>query len=95
MPHLAEEMWSKLGHATLLADEAWPVADPAFLADERITIGVQVNGKLRGTIEVASEASEADTRSAALALPNVVKVMAGKAPRKVIIIPKRIVNVVI
>lgn len=95
MPHLAEELWERLGHRSLLAVEPWPVADPAFLADERITIGVQVNGKLRGTIEVASEASEADTRSAALALPNVVKVMAGKAPRKVIIIPKRIVNVVI
>ncbi len=95
MPHLAEELWERLGHRSLLAVETWPVADPTLLADERITIGVQVNGKLRGTIEVATDASEADTRSAALALPNVVKIMAGKAPRKVIIIPKRIVNVVI
>ena len=95
MPHLAEELWSRLGHDTLLADAPWPVADPAFLTLATVTLGVQVNGKLRGTIEVASDAAEEDTRAAALALPNVVKAMAGKAPRKVIVIAGRIVNVVV
>jgi leucyl-tRNA synthetase, eubacterial and mitochondrial family len=94
-PHLAEELWLRLGHRTLLADQPWPVADPVFLAAATVTLGVQVNGKLRGTIELASDASEEDTRVAALALPNVVKAMAGKTPRKVIIIAGRIVNVVV
>lgn len=95
MPHLAEELWSILGHTTLLAQEPWPVADPAFLVEAVVTIGVQVNGKLRGTIEVPVASSEDETRSAALALPNVVKAIGGKTPRKIIIIPKRIVNVVV
>ncbi len=95
MPHLGEELWQRLGHETLLVDAPWPVADPAMLIDETVTVGVQVNGKLRGTIELPKDSAEEDTRAAALALPNVTKAIDGKSPRKVIVVPNRIVNVVV
>jgi leucyl-tRNA synthetase len=95
MPHLGEELWQRLGHDTLLVDAPWPVADPAMLIDETVTVGVQVNGKLRGTIELPKDSGEDDARAAALALPNVTKATEGKPPRKVIVVPNRIVNVVV
>jgi leucyl-tRNA synthetase len=96
VPHLAEEVWQALGHATLLAGEvAWPVADPELVIDDSVTIAVQVNGKLRATIylprDIATDAAEA----AALAEPNVQRAIEGKALRKVIVVPNRIVNVVV
>ena len=95
MPHLAEELWARLGHRSLVVDEPWPAADPAMLIEQRVTLGVQVNGKLRGTLELAKDAPEPDVRAAALALPGVAKVIAGKAPRSVIVVANRIVNVVV
>jgi len=95
MPHVAEELWQILGHADLLAERAWPQADTAWLLEDRITIGVQVNGKLRGTIDVSRDCNESDARTAALALPGVVSVLAEKTPRKIIVVPNRIVNVVV
>jgi leucyl-tRNA synthetase len=95
MPHLGEELWQRLGHDTLLVDAPWPSADPAMLIDETVTVGVQVNGKLRGTIELPKDSGEDDARAAALALPNVSKAIDGKPPRKVIVVPNRIVNVVV
>ena len=95
MPHVAEELWQRLGHETLLADTRWPEADASMLVDETITVGVQVNGKLRGTIELGPDSNEEEARTAALALPNVSKAMDGKPPRKVIVVPNRIVNVVV
>ena len=95
MPHLAEELWQRLGQTTLLVDQPWPVADPALLVEDRVSLGVQVNGKLRGTLDVASDTSVEDVRAAALALPNVVKALDGKPPRSVIVVPRRIVNVVV
>jgi len=95
MPHLAEELWQALGHQTLLVDQPWPEADPALLVEHTVTVGVQVNGKLRGTIELTKDAAEDDVRSAALALPNIAKAMTGKPARKVIVVPNRIVNVVV
>ncbi len=95
MPHLAEELWQRLGHRTLLVDTPWPVADPVMLVDETVTVGVQVNGKLRGTIEIAKDSGDDDARAAALALPNVAKAMAGRPPRKIVVVPNRIVNVVV
>ncbi len=95
MPHLAEELWQRLGHGTLLADTRWPEADPAMLVDDTVTVGVQVNGKLRGTIQLGKDCGETEARAAALMLPNVVKAMGEKPPRKVIVVPNRIVNVVI
>ena len=94
MPHLTEELWSALGRATLLVDEAWPVADPALLIDDTVTVAVQVNGKLRGTLELARDVAAATAEAAALSLPAVEKLAEGRRPRKVVVVPNRIVNVV-
>ena len=95
LPHLAEELWQRLGHDTLLAEERWPVADPQLLVEERVTLGVQVNGKLRGTLELAADADAAEIRAAALALPKVAEMIGSRTPRNVIVVPNRIVNVVV
>ena len=94
MPHLAEELWQRLGHARLLCDEAWPEADPRLLVEDQVTLAVQVNGKLRGTIDLARDAPEDEAREAALALPNVAGLLAGRAPRKVVVVANRVVNIV-
>ncbi len=94
IPHLAEELWQRLGRDGFICQDAWPEADPDLLAEERATIAVQVNGKLRGTIELALGAGEADTREAALQLPNVIRAIEGAEVRKVIVVPDRVVNVV-
>ena len=95
MPHIAEELWRHLGHRTLLADTAWPVADPGLAAEENVVIGVQVGGKLRGTIEMARDSDEAAVREAALAHANVRRSVGDRAVRKVVVVPNRIVNVVL
>ncbi len=95
MPHLAEEIWSALGHESLLVDQPWPDADAALIVDENVTVAVQVNGKLRGTIELAKDAPEDVARESALANENVRAFIADKAVRKVIVVPNRIVNIVV
>ncbi|HWG80317.1 MAG TPA: leucine--tRNA ligase, partial [Stellaceae bacterium] len=95
MPHLAEELWHLLGHDTLLADERWPEADPALVVEDTVTVAVQVNGKLRATIELPRDAAQAEAESAALAQSQVQRAMEGKPARKVIVVPNRIVNVVV
>jgi leucyl-tRNA synthetase len=94
LPHIAEEMWSALGHKTLLVDTPWPEPDPALLTDDTVTLAVQVNGKLRGTITVAKDAAKEACEAEALALPTVQKQLDGKPPRKVIVVPGKIVNIV-
>jgi leucyl-tRNA synthetase len=94
-PHLAEEMWAALGGSGLLCDQPWPKADAALVVDDVVTIAVQVNGKLRATIDLPRDAAEATAKETALAAPNVAAAMAGKPPRKVIVVPNRIVNVVV
>ncbi len=93
-PHLAEELWAQLGHATLLADQPWPGFDPALVADETITVAVQINGKLRATLTLARDLPAADVEKAALAEPAVIRVLDGKAVRKIVVVPNRIVNIV-
>ncbi len=93
-PHLAEEVWQTLGFTTLLVNTPWPDFDPAQLEDDVVTLAVQVNGKLRGTISVAKGASKDACEAAALALPAVQKQLDGKPPRKVIVVPEKIVNIV-
>jgi len=94
MPHLAEEMWQTLGGAGLLAEQPWPAADPELTRDERVTIAVQVNGKLRATLEIPQDTDNAAVESAALDLPQVIRWLEGRQPRKVIVVPNRIVNIV-
>jgi leucyl-tRNA synthetase len=95
IPHVAEAMWAELGHATMLCNESWPKADPALLVDESVTLAVQVNGKLRGTISVPRDAAEQVAKDAALAVPNVQTAMAGKPARKIVVVPNKIVNIVV
>jgi leucyl-tRNA synthetase len=94
MPHLAEEMWQELGGSGLLAEQRWPQADPELIRDEQVTMAVQVNGKLRATIEVPRDMGSAAVEDAALALPQVMRWLEGHVPRKVIVVPNRIVNIV-
>jgi len=94
MPHLGEEAWAELGHTNFLADTPWPAADAALVVDDTITIAVQVNGKTRGTIDLPRDCPKDEAEKAALALPAVERQLDGKAPRKVIVVPNRIVNVV-
>jgi leucyl-tRNA synthetase len=94
-PHIAEEMWSRLGHDRSLAYEPFPEADPAFLADEEVEYPVQVNGKVRARIVVAAGTPAAAVESAALADPKLVAALGGKAPKRVIVVPGRTVNVVV
>ncbi len=95
MPHLAEEAWAALGHESLIAEAAWPVANPEMLQDETVTIAIQVNGKVRATIDIPKDAPEDSVREQALAADNVQSFVAGKEIRKVIVVPNRIVNVVV
>ena len=93
-PHISEEIWQMLGTTSILTETKWPAFDPALLEDDTVTIAVQVNGKLRGTITVAKAADKAALETAALAIPAVQKQLDGKPPRKVIIVPGKIVNIV-
>jgi leucyl-tRNA synthetase len=95
MPHLAEELWQRLGHDGLLADEPWPEADPTLVIDDLITMAVQVNGKLRATIALPRDSAKEVAERAALADAQVQRAMAGKSARKVIVVPNRIINVVV
>ncbi len=95
MPHLAEECWTILGHSNLVAEAAWPVADPSLVIEDTIRLPVQVNGKKRGDIVIARDADEQQLQTAALALPAVQRALEGRRVRKVIIVPQRIINVVV
>jgi len=94
MPHLAEECWSTLGHARLVATQGWPVVDRSLLVEDVVVLPVQVNGKRRGEVTVRRDAATADIEAAALSLDEVRRHLEGRAPKKVIVVPQRIVNVV-
>jgi leucyl-tRNA synthetase len=95
MPHLAEECWAALGHHDLVATRAWPEIDHSLLVEETITLPVQVNGKKRGELTIPIDASQADVETATLALEAVRRALDGHTPRKIVVVPKRIVNVVV
>lgn len=95
IPHLAETLWAEMGHDTLICEEDWPVANDAFLAADTVTIGVQVNGKVRATITLPANADSKTFEETALAQDGVQKAIDGKQVRKVIVVPGRIVNVVV
>jgi leucyl-tRNA synthetase len=94
MPHLAEELWRMLGHETLLAETAWPVAIESLLVQDTVKLAVQVRGKMRGTIEVARDADQDAAERAALALATVTAALDGDEIKKIIYVPNRIINVI-
>jgi leucyl-tRNA synthetase len=94
-PHIAEELWQRLGHAGSLAYEPWPRADPAMLRDDSVEVPVQVNGKLRGRVTVAADADGAALEKAALADPKVAAALEGRQPKKIIVIPKKMVSILL
>ncbi|MBO0680073.1 leucine--tRNA ligase [Mycolicibacterium sp. S2-37] len=93
-PHLAEELWRRLGHDTSLAHGPFPVADPQYLVDDTVEYPVQVNGKVRGRITVAADADKDTLQAAALADEKVQAFLDGTAPKKVIVVPGKLVNIV-
>ena len=92
-PHIAEELWERLGEPTSVFDSTWPAYDPALATEDLVTLAVQVNGKLRGTIQVPRTITEDAALRAALADPGVARFVSG-APRKVIFVPGRLLNIV-
>jgi leucyl-tRNA synthetase len=95
MPHLAESMWQQLGREGLVVDAAWPKVDPSMLVASSVTVAVQVNGKLKGTVDLPRDVANDDARAAAVAVPAVAQALEGKELRKVIVVPNRIVNLVV
>nr|WP_261879416.1 leucine--tRNA ligase [Mycobacterium marinum] len=94
-PHLAEELWQRLGHTTSLAHGPFPAPDPAYLIDDTVEYPVQVNGKVRGRVVVAADADDDAVKAAALADQKVQAFLAGASPRKVIVVTGRLVNLVV
>ena len=94
VPHVAEQAWAEAGHIGLVADAAWPEADPALLVEDEVTIAIQVNGKLRDTETAPKGASIEVLQAMALANTAVQRMLEGAEPRKVIVVPDRLVNVV-
>jgi leucyl-tRNA synthetase len=94
-PHVAEELWAKLGHDTSVTHAPFPVADPAMLVADTVEYPVQVNGKVRGRVSVAADAGTDTVEAAAMADEKVQVALAGQTPKKVIVIPGRMVNIVV
>ena len=94
-PHLSEELWEKLGEQTLIAKQSWPPVDESLLTDDTITMPIQVNGKRRGQIEVEKDLSTTTIEKLVMSETVVQKALNGNIPKKVIVVPGRIINVVI
>ncbi len=94
-PHVTEELWRRSGHATSVHLQPWPTHDPAALVADSVTLAVQVNGKLRGRVEVAAQADEATVLAAVKAEPNVARYLDGKELVREVVVPGRLVNLVV
>ena len=94
-PHIAEELWARLGHVESLAYAAFPTADPALIIAEQLEYPVQVNGKVRARLRLPADAEPAAVQHAALQHPRVIELLAGAAPRKIIVVPGRLVSIVV
>jgi leucyl-tRNA synthetase len=95
MPHLAEECWAALGHDSMIGVQPWPIFDPALVTESEVTMPVQINGKRRGDLTIARDAGQSAVEAAVLELDFVKTALNGAAPKKVIVVPQRIVNVVV
>jgi leucyl-tRNA synthetase len=94
-PHIAEELWEELGHQKPIGDGSWPVHDPAIAAEDRLTLVVQVNGKLRGRLSIGAAEDDETIKKRALEDENVKRFLEGKDIVRVVVVPKRLVNVVV
>jgi leucyl-tRNA synthetase len=94
VPHVAEESWARLGRHGLVADAPWPVYDPALLIDDEVTLAIQVNGKLRDTLAAPKGAPREAVEALALGSEKIQRALDGAAPKKVIVVPDRLVNIV-
>jgi leucyl-tRNA synthetase len=94
-PHLADELWFRLGHDTTVTYVPFPIADPALLVEDTIEVPVQVNGKVRARIQMAPTATEAEHLEAAMALDAINSALDGRTPLKTIVVPGRTVNIVV
>jgi leucyl-tRNA synthetase len=93
-PHLAEEAWAARGEVGMVAEAPWPTFDPSLLVDDEVTIAIQINGKLRDTLSVVRGLAKEEVEARALANAKVQAQLGGNAPRKVIVVPDRLVNIV-
>lgn len=94
VPHLAEEARAGMGQEGLIADAAWPEVDESLLVEDEVTVAVQVNGKLRDTLTVAKGSPKDVLEATALASDKIVRALDGATPKKVIVVPDRLVNIV-
>ena len=93
-PHIAEELWEKLGHKESLVYEAWPEYDKELIKEKEIELAVQVNGKIKDRIVVSADEDQEQIKQKALASEKVIAAMAGKSPKKIIIVKPRIVSII-
>jgi len=94
-PHLAEEMWARLGYDSLIINETWPIGDAKLAENNVVTYAVQICGKVRATVDMPKDADRADIEKAALSLDNIKRNLAGKEVKKIIVVPNKIVNIVV
>src|SRR5438132_6836094 len=94
-PHLASELWQDLNSPGEITEQTWPSYDEKFLIEDEVEIVIQLNGKLRDRMVMSISASEEEIKVAALALPKIQELIAGKQIRKVVVIPKKLVNIVV
>ena len=94
-PHICEELWQILGHSESLTYESWPVFDPKYVEESTVELPVQINGKVRGRITVPANAGQEDVKQAALADSKVQRYIEGASIRKVIVVPRKLVNIVV
>jgi leucyl-tRNA synthetase len=95
MPHLGEECWAQLGGDRLVAETPWPIVDRSLVVEDMVTLPVQVNGKKRAELTISRDASQADVEAAVMAVEAVQRACEGRTPKKIIVIPQRIINVVV
>jgi leucyl-tRNA synthetase len=94
-PHIAEELWHKLGHGETIVHSRFPIPDAGFLVADTVEYPIQVNGKVRSRVSVPSDASESEIEAAALSDERIAALLAGSAPKKVIVVTGRMVNLVV